>query len=180
MNLSLHTLRKMCCLLQVVDSPFDTCVIALGALVMLFSLLGLLAANHEKVLLLKVYAGLLSLCAWALFIICCILLVSGLDDIQGWFSGLDTQQGAVPPRTLKNLRALVHMLQEHRLLVSATMVLMLFLIAMNISMVWSLRLLLVAEQYHYGGITDQADSLSDAADDIINGTEAHVLRQDAA
>jgi hypothetical protein len=52
------------------------------------------------------------------------------------------------------------MLQAHRLLASATTVLILFLLTMNVSMVWSLRWLLAAD-YKYASIIHAVDNTSD-------------------
>ena len=151
-----------------VDSPLDIGVGALGVLVTFFSLMGLLAAKREKLWLLQWYAGLLSVCAVALLVLCGLLFVSDIGDIETWAGSSETQTGALQPRTLQNLRSLVQMLQTHRLLLSATMVLMLFLMAMNISMVCSLRWLLVSDRYYYAGIVDRVDSASEGADDDMH------------
>jgi hypothetical protein len=147
-------------LLQVVDPPFDVSVIILGMLVILWSVLGLVAAKRERLVLLKVYAGMLALCVMTLFILAVFLFVSGLEQIEDWVANSEGQEYTLQPRTRHNLRSLLRMLQAHRLLASATAVLILFLLTINVSMVCCLRWLL-ATDYKYASIIHAVDNTSD-------------------
>ena len=150
-----------------VDTPFDVGVILIGLLVTLFSVLGLQASKREQLGLLQLYACLLSMCACALVVLGGFLFVSGLESIEGWVDNFGGQGGR-HSHSLQNLRALVQMLQAHRLMLSATMVLLLFLVTMNISMVCSLRWLLTggveASVFPYDGIVERIDTASEVAD----------------
>lgn len=140
---------------EVVDSPWDMGLCAMGGSVLLFSLLGHLAAKGERLLLLLLYASLQTLCALLLAVVSAVLFSDGLEEADSWL----TEQWKIPPSQQRKDRvhAVVQMLQGHRLLIAVVAILILFLLIMNITMAFALRWLLSSSRSHdYETIRERA------------------------
>lgn len=125
---------------EVVDQPVDTVAIVLGLMVLTTSVLGFVAAQNELLHLLQLYAVLLSVCTTLMCILGIVVFVDGEEVIGGWIKGL----GGSPSDSIGaiHVEELIGSFQAHRLVASATAVLVLFFLVLNVSMVLSLRWML--------------------------------------
>ena len=124
-------------------------LINFGTISVLVGLLGLVAAKGERKALLQVYAGLLMLGSIGLAVLCVTLLATSVEALQPWLVSLSTTAAASDTNGATNRESsvaapmqpteIIHLLQSHRLSLSALTVVGLFLLMMNCTMAFSLR-----------------------------------------
>ena len=118
---------------RLMPHSISTALIGIGLSTSFIGILGLFAARKERGGLLKVYAVLLSLSSLPLAALGMIILAAGAESLHTLIEKVDGASAHL------NNKALTGLLQEHKLSLLAVGVLILFMLAMNISMALGLR-----------------------------------------